>query len=169
MTGQALRRADALLTELVELVETARAVPMSASCVIPREQVLDLLDELREVMPAEMDEARHVVAQRDAVLAEASLQAERVVELARHRAKTLVGGASARTAELVSSSAIHQSAAEEAARLRADAEAYVDQTLADLIAVLHRATATTEQGRQELIQRRERAEVEGPISGTAPG
>ena len=44
-------RADKLLNELVEVVETARTVPMSASCVVPREHVLDLLDALREALP----------------------------------------------------------------------------------------------------------------------
>jgi hypothetical protein len=78
MTDEALRRADQLLTELVELVETARAVPMSASCVVPREHILDLLDDLREVLPVEMDEARRIAADRDAVVAEASAHAERI-------------------------------------------------------------------------------------------
>ena len=44
MTDQSLRRADDLLTELVELVETARAVPISGACMVPREHTLDLLD-----------------------------------------------------------------------------------------------------------------------------
>ena len=65
MTDEALRRSDELLSELIEIVETARALPMSASCVLPRERVLDLLDELREVLPPEMDEARTVIATRD--------------------------------------------------------------------------------------------------------
>ena len=42
---------------------------MSSSCVLPRERVLDLLDELRETMPPEMDQARRVLAGRDALLA----------------------------------------------------------------------------------------------------
>src|SRR5580704_969955 len=75
MTDQGLRRVDELLTELVETVETARAVPMSSSCVVPREDLLDLLDDLREVLPPEMDEARKLAAQRDTVLRDASLQA----------------------------------------------------------------------------------------------
>ena len=59
---ESLRRADELLSDLIETVETARAVPMSSSCVLPRERLLDLLDELREVLPPEMDEARTVIA-----------------------------------------------------------------------------------------------------------
>jgi hypothetical protein len=86
VTDDALRRVDQLLTELVELVETARAVPMSASCVVPREHVLDLLDNLRDVLPVEMEEARRIAATRDAVLAQAAAQAERVQDEAERAA-----------------------------------------------------------------------------------
>ena len=75
MTDQALRRVDELLTELVEHVETARTLPMSSSVVLPRERVLDLLDELREVLPPEMGEARRLIATRDAVLHDAHTDA----------------------------------------------------------------------------------------------
>ncbi len=122
MTEHALRNADRLLTELVELVETARAVPMSGSCVLPREQVLDVLDELREVMPPEMDEARRVIAERDGLLQQAreaagtaraeaesvvaearersGAQADAIIADAEHRARELVGEAEVRAHEL---------------------------------------------------------------------
>jgi cell division septum initiation protein DivIVA len=177
MTTQPLRRADELLSELAELVETARAVPMSGSCVVPREHVLDLLDELRDVMPPEMEEARRTLSQRDALLAEAAevrrqahehagAEAAAIVAEARARADQLLSDAEVRAyetveagkaehAELVSASRVHQSATEDAARLRADADAFADHTLADLIAVLRRATDTAEQGRHQLAARRE--------------
>ncbi|HYU04210.1 MAG TPA: hypothetical protein VEL02_10255 [Jatrophihabitantaceae bacterium] len=188
MTTQPLRRADELLSELAELVETARAVPMSGSCVVPREHVLDLLDELRDVMPPEMEEARRTLSQRDALLAEAAevrrqahehagAEAAAIVAEARARADQLLSDAEVRAyetveagkaehAELVSASRVHRSATEDAARLRAeaeeyaaamraDADAFADQTLADLIAVLRRATDTAEQGRHQLATRRE--------------
>ncbi|HEX9231734.1 MAG TPA: hypothetical protein VF869_07485 [Jatrophihabitantaceae bacterium] len=199
MTTQPLRRADELLSELAELVETARAVPISGSCVVPREHVLDLLDELRDVMPPEMEEARRTLGQRDALLAEAAevrrqahehagAEAAAIVAEARARADQLLSDAEVRAyetveagkaehAELVSASRVHQSATEDASRLRAeadshdarvrieaeeyaaamraDADAFADHTLADLIAVLRRATDTAEQGRHQLAARRE--------------
>ncbi len=188
MTTQPLRRADELLSELAELVETARAVPMSGSCVVPREHVLDLLDELRDVMPPEMEQARRTLGQRDALLAEAAevrrqahehagAEAAAIVAEARARADQLLSDAEVRAyetveagkaehAELVSASRVHRSATEDAARLRAeaeeyaaamraDADAFADYTLADLIAVLCRATDTAEQGRHQLAARRE--------------
>jgi cell division septum initiation protein DivIVA len=153
MTDEALRHADQLLTELTELVETARALPMSASCVLPRERVLDLLDELREVLPPEMDEARTLIATRERLLkdayeaaaetrATAVAEADTVLADARHRAEQLGAEADERAARLlteahdeharlVAATTVHQAAAAAAAALRADAESYPAQVRAE--------------------------------------
>jgi cell division septum initiation protein DivIVA len=148
-TDESLRRVDELLSELIEIVETARAVPMSVSCVLPRERVLDLLDELREVLPPEMDEARTVIATRERLLKEsyesaaasrdrAVAEADAVLADARHRAEQLLAEAEERAAEtihaaqvehgrLVAATTVHQAAATAAAVLREDAENYQAQ------------------------------------------
>jgi cell division septum initiation protein DivIVA len=153
MTDEALRRSDELLTELIEIVETARAVPMSASCVVPRERLLDLLDELREVMPPEMDEARTVIATRERVLKDAYegaaqtrqqavAEADTVLDDARHRAEQVLADAQAQAddavrtgqaehARLVAATSVHQAAARAATALREDAENYQAQVTAE--------------------------------------
>jgi cell division septum initiation protein DivIVA len=166
VTAHSLRRVDELLVELVETVETARAVPMSGSCVVPRERTLDLLDALHESFPAELTEARQVLAQRDALLADANQVAAQVVADAEVRAHEIMEAGRAEHAELVSASRVHQTAAEQATQARAEADQYVaelrddatsfaDQTLADLVEVLQQATATAQQGRTTLAERRE--------------
>jgi hypothetical protein len=169
------RRVDELLTELVELVETARAVPMSGSCVVPREHTLDLLDDLRETVPAELGHAREVLARRDAILAEAQEYGSQLVHEAEIRAHEIVEAGKAEHAELVSASRVHLAATEHAAQVReqvaeevagqresaeryatavrADAESFADRTLSDLVDVLEQALTTTQEGRQELTGR----------------
>jgi cell division septum initiation protein DivIVA len=146
MSDRARRRVDELIAELVELVETARTVPMSGSCVVPREHTLDLLDDLRESVPPELVEARDVLAQREALIAEANevhrqaaeraaAEAEALLAAARQEASELIADAEvqahqtveaghAEHAELVSASRVHQTASEQAARTRADADEY---------------------------------------------
>jgi cell division septum initiation protein DivIVA len=153
VTDEALRRTDELLTELTEIVETARALPMSTSCVLPRERILDLLDELREVLPPEMDEARTVIATRDRLVKEsyeaaaqlrerAVGEADAVLADARHQAEQILGDAGRQAAEtldearaehgrLVANTTVHQAAAAAAAALRQDAEAYQAQLAAE--------------------------------------
>lgn len=150
MTEHARRRVDQLVAELIELVETARAVPMSGSCVLPREHTLDLLDDLHGSLPAELAQARQVLVQRDAVLAEARERAAQLVAEAEEHAARLVADAEvqahetvqagrAEHAELVSASRVHQAATAQAAQLHAHAEqsaaeqrAQAEQYAADL-------------------------------------
>jgi cell division septum initiation protein DivIVA len=123
MTDHTLARADEVLTELVELVETARTLPMSSSCVVPRERTLDLLDALREVLPPELAEARRLVTHRDQMLSEADrlsadqlrgaheqavatvaaaeAQARTVTEAAEQQARAALATAAAQAHELV--------------------------------------------------------------------
>jgi cell division septum initiation protein DivIVA len=153
VTDEALRRTDELLTELTEIVETARALPMSTSCVLPRERVLDLLDELREVLPPEMDDARTLIATRDrvlkdayegaaesrqravadadAVLADASDRAERVLAAADEQAEQTLRAAQTEHGRLVAATTVHQAAARAASALREDAEIYQTQLTGD--------------------------------------
>ena len=181
MSEQSLRRADELLTEIVEIVETARALPMSSSCVVPREQMLDLLDALREVLPPEMAQARSVVARREAieaqareasedVLGQARAEGERIVYAARVEAHELLESARADQAQLLSSSSIHQLAQQEAAATREAAdqyaqsvrrggEQYANQTLSDLVELLSGAARTAENGRRALADRAAAAEA----------
>ena len=132
MTEEALRHTDQVLVELVEMVETARAVPMSSSVVIPRERMLDLLDELRETLPPEMGEARRLIATRDQVLFGAHTEATAVREKADADAQAIIADAHARAAEVaaqadtehrrrVADSELVRAAAEEAARVRDEA------------------------------------------------
>lgn len=149
MTEEALRHTDQVLLELVDMVETARAVPMSSSVVVPRERMLDLLDELRETMPPEMDEARKLIATRDQVLYGAHTEATAVREKADADAQAIIADARAKAAEIaahadaehrrrVADSEVVRAAAGEADRvrdeagrhtalLRQDAEAYADK------------------------------------------
>jgi cell division septum initiation protein DivIVA len=82
---------QAKLDEITEMVETARAMPMSASCMINRTEVLTILDEIRELLPAELREAQWVIKDRDAVVDEGRRRAERIVADAITERDRLVG------------------------------------------------------------------------------
>src|SRR3954451_19607656 len=115
-TDEALRRADELLTELTEIVETARALPMSASCVLPRERVLDLLDELREVLPPEMDDARTVIATRDRIVKDAYEAAATARQRAETEADAVLADAGHRAEQLLAEAGVDAAATIAAAR-----------------------------------------------------
>ena len=57
------------LDALVTVVEEARGVPMTSNCVVPRGDVLELLDDIREALPGELDDAQDVLDRRDEIVA----------------------------------------------------------------------------------------------------
>src|SRR5579871_5404402 len=56
------------LAQIIRLVEDARAMPMSASCLVNREEMLAELDELRALLPEQLQQADVVLSDRDAVV-----------------------------------------------------------------------------------------------------
>ncbi|MCY4670192.1 MAG: DivIVA domain-containing protein, partial [Rhodococcus sp.] len=78
------------LDELVAIVEEARGVPMTAGCVVPRGDVLELLDDVRDAIPSELDDAQDVLDHRDKLVGDARANAEKTVSSANAEATSTV-------------------------------------------------------------------------------
>ena len=80
--------------ELSSVIENARSVPMSGgSCMVSRDILLDLLDDLRENLPAEVHKAGAIVEQRTEILQQAQAEAERLTGRTRSETEQVVGAA----------------------------------------------------------------------------
>lgn len=141
------------LDELVAIIENARAMPMSASCVVNRVELLTHLDELRALLPTEIAGAREVISARNDVIEEGRREASRIT-----------AEAESERARLISDTEVVREAAREAQRLvaaaRVDAERmrleiddYVDGKLANFEVVLHKTLKAVEKGREKISGR----------------
>src|SRR4030095_9468969 len=81
--------AEERLAYLRELILNARAMPMSASCVINRGEVLAAIDDVIENLPAELAEAARVVEMAAYKIAEGEAEAGRILAEARDHAANL--------------------------------------------------------------------------------
>lgn len=153
------------LDEIAALVEAARSVPMSASCIVNRQELLDLLDLLRAELPAEVRRARVVLDERDEIVAAGHREAERVVTggLGEHR--RLVSEAGVTAAAERAAAELLAEARTAAEGLKAEAQEYVDGTLSEFERVLTRTLTTVERGRDRL---RVRSGLGGDEEGRAP-
>ena len=61
---EVVHRLYEVVDELSSVIENARSVPMSGSCMVPRDHLLDLLDDLRDGLPDEVRAAGLIVEQR---------------------------------------------------------------------------------------------------------
>ena len=89
------------MAELLAIVEEARAVPMTAGCMVPRGDVLDLLDDIKGAIPTELDDAQDVLDQRDAVVGHARENADATISAAKADADGMVAAARAEADRLV--------------------------------------------------------------------
>jgi cell division septum initiation protein DivIVA len=89
-----------IITTLYDMVQDARALPLGADkCILERDKVLDMLDEIIAQMPAELKQSRTIVESRNELIGQARREAEGIVRQAQQKAS-----------ELVSEQAIYQEA-----------------------------------------------------------
>lgn len=141
---------QAKLQEIGALVEGARAMPMSASCIVNRQELLAHLAELADLVPTEVSEARSLLRDRGDVLAEGRREAERLVDQARQEQARLVDEASVVVQARAEAERIVDAARAEAERLRRDVDDYVDAKLANFEVVLTKTLRAVERGRAKL-------------------
>ncbi|MGO9028581.1 MAG: hypothetical protein ACLQOZ_08125 [Acidimicrobiales bacterium] len=142
--------AEALMREALELVVNAKTMPLSASVLISRDEVAELLQGALDRMPDEIRQARWLLRERQDFIAEKSREADALLEEVRVQAERMVQRTEiVRQANHVAQR-ILDDANEEARRLRHEAEDYADQKLASFEIVLDRTMKTVQAGREKL-------------------
>ena len=82
---------EQIISALYDMVQSARAVPLSAEkCILEREKVLDMLDEIISQLPVELKQARTIVESRNELIGQARREAENVIRQAQTQAAEMV-------------------------------------------------------------------------------
>jgi vacuolar-type H+-ATPase subunit H len=138
------------LNAAITLIEEARGVPLSASCVVHRGEILEILDGARVALPTDLDQAIEIITVREGIIEEARTSAEHLIATARED-----------VARMVEQTAIVQAARDEAQRIlddaraladeeRAEVESYIDGRLATLEVILNKTMEAVARGRERL-------------------
>ena len=84
-------RIEEIITSLYEMVQDAWSLPLGAEkCVLERDKVLDLLDEISNQLPGELKQAKTIVESRNEVITNAKHEAERILKQAEQRARQMM-------------------------------------------------------------------------------
>ncbi len=138
------------IDELQVLIEEAKSVPLSSSAVINRDEFLELLAQLKQEVPDEIRQARWMARDRDELLARARKEAERIIAEAREQRDRLLSRTEIVHSANRESARITDEAKERAARMRLEAEDYIDQKLAAFEILLNKTLTTVDRGREQL-------------------
>src|SRR5919107_44181 len=118
-----------LIDKLDDLVHNAKPVPLTDQVRVDKEEIYDILDQMRATIPEEIKQARWIVKERQEMLAEAKREAERIVKEARERQNQLVSQEEiTKQAERAAEDIIEDARARER-EIRLGAEDYADEIL----------------------------------------
>ncbi|MFG2958649.1 ATP synthase F0 subunit B [Streptomyces sp. NPDC048291] len=139
------------LDEIVSTVSGARSMPMSASCVVNRAELLAMLEELRLALPGSLAQAEELIGGRDQMVEQARMEAERIIETAHAERGSLISDTEVARRSQTEADRILAEARQEAEEVRADADDYVDSKLANFEVVLTKTLGSVGRGREKLL------------------
>jgi len=159
---------ETLLHRVADLIGNARPMPLSASVMINRDEVLELVEEALSRLPEELRAARWLLREREEFLAKVQREGDDILDAARVRAERMVQRTEVvRNAQHTARQVIDD-AEGEARRLRHEAEDFCDQKLAQFEIVLDRTIRTVQAGRSRLQAALPEEEDERPAGGGEP-
>jgi len=138
------------LTTAIAMVEEARGVPLSASCVLHRGEILEILDGARAALPNDLEAARKIVASRDALIEEGRLSSEALIASAREEVSRMIEQTAIVSAAREEAQHILDDAHVEADAEREEVEKYIDSRLATLEVILNKTSDAVARGRERL-------------------
>ena len=85
------RHIEDIITTLYVMVQDARGLPLGADkCILERDKILDMLDEISAQLPAELKQSRTIVDSRNELIGQAKREAEGIIRKAQDEANRLV-------------------------------------------------------------------------------
>src|SRR5512135_3106473 len=121
-----------LIDRLEELFNEARAVPFTHNVVVDEDRMLEIIDQMRIVIPDEVKKAQQVLSQRDRFLAQAQEEADRTLVIAREKAEQVAARDNIVIEAQRRAEQILNQARADAEATRRDADDYVVETLVQL-------------------------------------
>ena len=138
------------LNSAIAMIEEARGVPLSASCVVHRGEMLEILQSARDFLPVDFLSAEAILQDRD-----------RIIDEGRNSAEAMIATTREDVSRMIEQTSIVQAARDEAQRILDDAraiaederrevEAYIDARLATLEVILNKTLDAVARGRERL-------------------
>jgi hypothetical protein len=150
-----------LIDKLDDLVHNAKAVPLTDQVRIDREEIYDILDQMRATIPEEIKQARWIVKERQEMLAEAKRECDRLIGEAREQAvreasQTEIVKIAERQAQDIVDDARRQ-----ARETRLEMEDWADGILSSLEVNLDKFLVAVRRGRDRLHERSQETVMSG--------
>ena len=141
------------LAELRQALTQAKGVPMSASCVVNRAELLELVDRIQGALPTELERANRVLADSEGHRDQGRTDAEQIVADARRQADQSASDHEITRLAREQADRLRRDTEEECRALRRETDIFIDSRMASFESVLHKTTSQLAVARQRLAER----------------
>ena len=139
-----------LIDMLEDVVDKAGGIPLIGKAIIDRDELLDLIEEIRINLPDDLKQAKWVKDERQRILDDANKEAASIIKLAEEKMASLIDDHEITQRAQAQASEIVTAAQNNARDIRQSTKQYVDDHMAALEAKLERTLMTVRENRNEL-------------------
>ncbi len=139
-----------IIDMLEDVVEKSMAIPFAGRAIVDREELLDLIQEIRLNLPDDLKQAKWVKEERQRILDEANKEAESIVKNAEEKMASLIDDHEITQKAYAQANEIIAAAQNNARELRLGTKQYADDVMASLEARVVKIAETVRENRKEL-------------------
>ena len=142
------RTSEDIIGILYDMIQDARSVPLAMDkCIVERDKVLDLLDEVIAQLPVELKQARTIVEARADLISQGKREKEAIIRQAQEQAKQLVSQEAITLEAKRLAEEIEKKAQDRAAQIQRAGNAYMDESLRQTEEMISKTLADIQQVR----------------------
>ena len=139
-----------LLEALEDIIDKSRHIPFSNKCIVNKDDILDIIKEIRLKLPDELKQAKWVKEERQRILVEAQNEADQIIKEAENRIISMIDEHEITKKAYEKKVEIIETANEMSREIKAGTEEYADGVLAGIEVALEDALKVIKNNRKEL-------------------
>ena len=139
-----------LLEALEDMLDKSRGIPFSNKCIVSKEEILDIIKEIRLKLPDELKQAKWVKEERQRILVEAQNEADEVIKEAENRIISMIDEHEITRKAYEKKVEIIETANEMSREITKGTKDYADNVLSGIEVALEEALKVIQNNRKEL-------------------
>lgn len=139
-----------ILETLEEVIEKSVSVPFSGKCMVDREEILEIIKEMRLKLPDDIKQAKWVKEERQKILLEAQKEANNIIKDAENKIASLVDEHEITKKAYEQANEIVSNAQKNAREIRLGTKEYADNVLSKVEEILEETLEVIRANRQEM-------------------
>lgn len=139
-----------ILETLEEVIEKSVSVPFSGKCMVDREEILEIVKEMRLKLPDDIKQAKWVKEERQKILLEAQKEANNIIKDAENKIASLVDEHEITKKAYDQANEIVSNAQKNAREIRLGTKEYADNVLSKVEEILEETLEVIKANRQEM-------------------